>query len=163
MATLPDGASISSRIAEGWNARPLPAVSSRIAEGWNARPLPAVSSRIAEGWESKLLIMGTFTLSISATEIPVGEAVTFTGTSVRDDGFPAAADVEITRPDGTTETITANVDSSGNFSAEYTASVSGEHEARGVNRVAGLRQTEPWDAVSPPGGAVRISEGWEEA
>jgi len=147
MATLPDGASISSQLVEPWDAEAF----------------PELGSRIAEGWESNLLIMGTFTLSISATEIPVGETVTFTGTSVRDDGLPAAADVEITRPDGTTETITANVDSSGNFSAEYTASVSGEHEARGVNKVAGLRQTEPWDAVSPPGGAVRISEGWEVA
>jgi len=147
MATLPDRS----------------VINRQIAEGWNAEAPPALTSIYTEGWESNLLTMGTFTISTSAVEITVGETVTFTGTSLRGDGLPAETDVEVDRPDGVIETISATVNSDGSFIAEYTAEVPGEHSARGLNRVAGSRGVEPWDAVSPPGGTREISEDWEEA
>ena len=144
MASLPDGATVTQQVAEGWNVS-----------------LPAFSGIYAEGWNAELLVMGAFDLDADPVDLKVDEAVTFTGTSLRRDGLPAPVDISIDRPDGTTESVPADVASDGSFTASYTAEVGGEHVAQGTNGIAGIRQTEPWNATSPLAFGLQATEGWE--
>jgi len=146
MATLPDGT----------------AINLIRSESWASTTIAGISKILAEGWESVLLAVGTFTISISDTEVKPGTPITGSGTALDEHDLPVNdVSMVIERPDGVTDSVAATVDSDGNWSAEYAPQVSGDHTTYGETPMMGLERNEPWSSVPFPNSSLIRSDGWE--
>ena len=146
MAALPDGGTVSAKTTERWNIQGPPSHRRVYFEGWNVA----------------LLIMGTLEIDEIQTTVTEGDGVTLTGEARDENGNSVRPSIEVTRPDGTTDSVTPSLEVDGDYAAEYTPPEPGEYSAVATTEIPGSVQTEGWNIQSPPSGSLRVSEGWEE-
>jgi hypothetical protein len=137
VATLPDGATVTSQYTTGWNLSDPDdpgSYSTQLAFGWNFEP-PTYYG---------------ITMGVDTQTVKSGEAVTASGAAGEIDG-PAvegiAVDIELVDPDGSTSMVDAGTtDANGEYSQQLTLDTPGDWAITATMTRPGLRASEGWNA-----------------